>query len=214
MINAHRYQGIDIPRSPKQINPDHVKNNLQITPTQISGVFTIDTTPVGDHRGSFARCFCISELEPILKIRTIQQINHSRTSTVGAIRGMHFQHPPNAEMKLIRCLKGRVWDVAVDLRAGSDTFLKWHAEELSEANQRMIVIPEGCAHGFQVLEPNSELLYLHTAIYHQASEGAIRYNDPRLSIPWPLPITDISERDRNHPLLHVSFPGVSLTTAN
>jgi len=185
---------------------------VQINTTPISGVLTVDTAPVGDHRGSLTRCFCIAELEPILKSRIVQQINHTRTTSVGSIRGMHFQHYPNAEMKLIRCLKGRVWDIAVDLRSDSCTFLQWHAEELSETNLRMMVIPEGCAHGFQVLEPNSELLYLHTAKYERASEGAVRYSDPRLAIPWPLPVTDLSERDKSHPLLSQAFTGLTVPT--
>ena len=180
--------------------------------TPIAGVYAVETTPVGDHRGMFARCFCQEELAPILKHRTIRQINFSRTTSVGAIRGMHFQQPPYAEMKLIRCLRGRVWDVAVDLRANSPTFLQWHAEELSATKMRMFVIPEGCAHGFQVLDPESELLYLHTAMYNKASEGAVRYNDTRLSIPWPIPVTDLSERDLNHPLLSASYTGIELPT--
>jgi len=130
---------------------------------------------------------------------------------VGAIRGMHFQYPPFAEMKLIRCIRGRVLDVAVDLRTDSQTFLQWHAQELSSDNLQMMVVPEGCAHGFQVMEPDSELLYLHTAMYHKPSEGGLRYNDPQLSISWPLPVTDISHRDQSHPLLADSFPGIRVT---
>ncbi len=117
-------------------------------------------------------------------------------------------------MKLIRCLRGRVFDVAVDLRQNSPTFLQWHAEELSGENQRMIVIPEGFAHGFQVLEVDSELLYLHTAMYQKSSEGAVRYDDPMISVQWPLPVTDVSERDQNHTPLSPSFSGVPLPTAN
>ena len=111
-------------------------------------------------------------------------------------------------MKLVRCLRGRVWDVALDLRQGSPTFLRWHGEELSEKNSRMMVIPEGCAHGFQVLEPDSELLYLHTAPYMRAAEGGVRYDDTAIGITWPLTITDISERDRAHPLVEPAFKGI------
>ena len=127
---------------------------------------------------------------------------------VGAVRGLHFQHPPHAEMKLVRCLKGKVWDVAVDLRAGSSTFMQWHAEEMSPKNSRMLVIPEGCAHGFQVLEKNSELLYLHTSFYAPGFEGGVLFSDPRLNISWPLPVTDLSERDRHHPLIAPDFMGL------
>lgn len=111
-------------------------------------------------------------------------------------------------MKFVRCLRGRVWDVAVDLRRSSPSFLKWHAEELSPEHATMLVIPEGCAHGFQVLEAESELLYLHTAHYEKSAEGGVRHDDPRLGIHWPLPVTDLSERDRSHPLLDTTFPGV------
>ncbi len=113
-------------------------------------------------------------------------------------------------MKLIRCLRGRVWDVAVDLRQGSATFLQWHAQELSSKNAHMLVIPKGCAHGFQVLEKESELLYLHTAAYVPETEGAVRFNDPLINITWPLPITDLSERDRQHPFLHTNFRGINI----
>lgn len=142
--------------------------------------------------------------------RQIAQINHSRTSRVGALRGMHFQHPPHAEMKLVRCLRGSVWDVAVDLRAGSPTFLEWHAEELTPDGGQMMVIPEGFAHGFQALEPESEMLYLHTEFYEPRSEGGLRHDDPRLGIAWPLAPQDVSERDLAHPLLDNQFTGVTL----
>ena len=183
---------------------------LEIENTALEGVQRITLTPVEDHRGAFDRLFCQRELKEVIGNRQIVQINHSRTATVGAIRGLHYQYPPVAEMKLIRCLKGKVWDVAVDLRSGSPTFLSWHAEELSASNKRMMVIPEGCAHGFQVLEPNSELLYLHTSFYRPEYEGGIRYNDPEIIINWPLPVSDISQRDQNHPLINENYPGLIL----
>jgi len=126
------------------------------------------------------------------------------------VRGLHFQHPPYAEMKLIRCLRGRVWDVAVDLRADSPTFLEWHAEELSAKNGRMIVIPEGFAHGFQAIEPESELLYLHTEFYTPASEGGFRHDDSRLGIKWPLAVTELSARDSGHALIGNDFLGLNV----
>ncbi len=181
---------------------------MNITATAIPGVMVVETGRHTDHRGSFSRLYCERELAPTLGNRRIVQINHSRTSAVGAIRGMHFQRPPHAEMKLVRCLKGRVWDVAVDLRASSPTFLNWHAEELTPENTRMLVIPEGCAHGFQVMEPDSELLYLHTAFYTPNAEGGIRHDDPRVGIAWPLRVTDISLRDAAHPLICPDFHGI------
>ncbi len=111
------------------------------------------------------------------------------------MRGVHFQKAPHAEMKLVRCLKGKVWDVAVDLREGSPTQYQWHAEILSGENYKMMVIPEGFAHGFQTIEPDSELLYLHTEYYHPESEGGLHPLSERLGISWPLDITQLSERD-------------------
>ncbi len=181
---------------------------MNVFSTQIAGVSVVKSQPSKDSRGAFARLFCEDTLGHFFAPRRIVQINHSRTTAVGAIRGMHFQFAPHAEMKLVRCLEGKVWDVVVDLRADSETFLQWHAEELSGDNGTMLVIPEGCAHGFQVLEGESELLYLHTAAYQPAAEGAVRYDDPRLNIAWPLPITDLSQRDLNHPLLSNDFAGL------
>lgn len=168
----------------------------------------VETTPHIDARGAFARLYCERELAALIGTRRIVQINHSRTATVGAIRGMHFQHPPHAEMKLVRCLKGRVWDVAVDLRRNSPTFLRWHAEELTPTNARMMVIPEGFAHGFQAMEAESELLYLHTALYTPDAEGGVRHDDPRLAIAWPLLVADLSPRDSSHPLIKPDFNGI------
>ena len=180
-----------------------------LRPTALAGVVCVDATPHRDARGSFTRLFCAAALEALLGGRRVVQVNHSRTEAVGAVRGLHYQRAPHAEMKLVRCLKGRVWDVAVDLRAGSATFRRWHAEELSAENGSMLVIPEGCAHGFQVLEPSSELLYLHTAFYTPQAEGGVRPTDPALGIAWPLPPQDLSERDRSHPLLGPGFPGLT-----
>jgi dTDP-4-dehydrorhamnose 3,5-epimerase len=182
---------------------------MNVLPTKLPGVTVAQTVPISDHRGSFTRLFCERELSDALGRRRIVQVNHSRTIAIGAVRGLHYQRQPSAEMKLVRCLKGRVWDVAVDLRAGSRTFLQWHAEDLTPENARMLVIPEGCAHGFQALETESELLYLHTAFYDRDAEGGVRVDDPRLHIAWPLPIVDLSERDRTLPTLEAGFPGLS-----
>jgi dTDP-4-dehydrorhamnose 3,5-epimerase len=183
---------------------------MKISNTAIQGVHIIENTAFQDERGVFSRLFCTQELAPVLGQRRVMQINHSLTCTVGAIRGMHYQIAPHAEMKIVRCLKGRVIDVAVDLRRGSQTFLQWVAIELSPEKQNSFVIPEGCAHGFQVLEANSELLYLHTAYYTTACEGAIRFDDPRLGIKWPFPPADLSVRDKNHSFLDNKFSGLSI----
>jgi dTDP-4-dehydrorhamnose 3,5-epimerase len=183
---------------------------VKITPTRLDGVVVIETDPFQDKRGAFSRMFCARELEGIIGPRSIVQINRSRTNAVGAVRGLHYQQSPNAEMKLVSCLRGSVWDVAVDLRRGSATFLQWHREELSPGNGRTLVIPEGCAHGFQVMEAGSELLYLHTAFYNPASEGGVQPTDPLLGILWQLPIVDLSDRDKNHPLLSSAFTGIAV----
>jgi dTDP-4-dehydrorhamnose 3,5-epimerase len=183
---------------------------MNILDTPMADLKIVQSLPRRDARGAFIRLFCAQELQPVLDYRQIAQINHSRTSHAGAVRGMHFQHPPHAEMKMVRCLRGRVFDVAVDLRAGSRTFLQWYAQELAQDDARMLVIPEGFAHGFQALEPDSELLYLHTEFYHPSSEGGLRYDDPRLAIAWPLPPQDLSPRDLSHPLLGADFTGVAL----
>lgn len=183
---------------------------MKLLLTAIHGVVIVEPNGFNDHRGDFSRLYCEHELAAVIGDRHIVQINHSRTSMIGTVRGLHYQHPPHAEKKLVRCLKGRVWDVAVDLRAGSPTFLHWHAEELSSNNARMLVVPEGCAHGFQVLEADSELLYLHTAFYTPAAEGGLLHHDPRLGIPWPLPVTNLSDRDRRHLPIAPDFPGITV----
>lgn len=182
---------------------------VKILRTPIPDLMVVETTPHSDARGAFARLYCEHELTECVGSRHIVQINHSKTSAAGAVRGMHFQRPPHAEVKMVRCLKGRAWDVAVDLRSRSPTFLHWHAEVLTSENARMMVIPEGFAHGFQVLEAETELLYLHTAVYTPDAEGGLRHDDPRLGIDWPLPVTDLSLRDTSFPLVDMGFDGIT-----
>lgn len=176
--------------------------------TPLPGLKIVQSVPHNDARGAFVRLFCEREIQPLLGSRRIAQINLSKTYRRGALRGMHFQHSPHSEMKMVRCLRGRVWDVAVDLRLGSPTFLEWYAHELSPDIPQMMLIPEGFAHGFQTLESDSELLYLHTEFYHPQSEGGVRFDDPRLGINWPLPAQDVSPRDLSHPVLSSDFCGV------
>ena len=182
---------------------------MKMIPTAIDGVCVVETTPRMDHRGAFTRFFAAEELTALTS-KPILHINHSRTAAKGAIRGLHFQHAPFVEMKMVRCLKGRVMDDAVDLRSASPTYLHYHAVELSPENAQMLVVPEGCAHGFHTLENDCELLYLHTAVYNQTSEGGVRYDDPAIGIKWVLPVTDISARDTGHQLIDANFSGVVL----
>ncbi len=166
--------------------------------------------PLGDDRGYLERMFCSAELQSVIADRKIVQINHTKTAKTGAVRGMHFQYPPHAEMKLVSCLRGKVFDVAIDLRRDSPSFLKWHAEILSEDNHKTFAIPEGFAHGFQTLTPDCEMLYFHTADYNIEAEGSLNACDPRLAINWPQPISDRSERDKNHAMLTDDFHGMDL----
>lgn len=183
---------------------------MRINKLSLEDVFVIEPELVTDNRGIFARVFCQHELKNILHGKNIVQINHSLTKQKGALRGMHFQRPPKAEIKMVKCLRGSVFDVMIDLRSDSSTFLTWHGEKLSAENMKMMYIPEGFAHGFQTLEQNSELLYLHTEKYDPEFEGGIRYNDPSLNISWPIEVTNISERDQDHPLLSHDFKGIIL----
>jgi dTDP-4-dehydrorhamnose 3,5-epimerase len=184
-------------------------SDLKIIQTPIAGVVTVETTMRTDHRGEFVRLYCERELAESIGAGHIVQANRSLTRVIGAVRGMHYQLPPHAETKLIRCIRGRVWDVAVDLRKESPTFLQWTAQELSPANGLMFVVPERCAHGFQVLEPDSEVLYLHTEFYAPAAEGGISPLDPAVGIAWPRPVADLSDRDKSHPLLPADFAGIA-----
>jgi dTDP-4-dehydrorhamnose 3,5-epimerase len=183
---------------------------MKLLPTAIEGVILAETNLSSDHRGAFSRLFCERELASVLGERRIVQINQSLTVAVGTVRGMHYQHPPHAEMKLVRCIKGRILDVVVDLRAESPTLLQWHAEELSSKNARMLIIPEGCAHGFQVLDSDSELLYLHTNYYTPEAEDGVLHNDSRLAISWSLPVTNLSERDQGYPIIPQDFGGIEV----
>lgn len=176
--------------------------------TPIAGLTLVQRRPIEDGRGFLARLYCAEEFKRAGVHQPISQINHTLTRSRGMVRGMHFQMPPHAETKLVSCLRGEVFDVAVDLRKNSPTFLKWHGEVLSTTNQRSLLIPEGFAHGFQALADDCELIYLHTAAYRQAAEGALNATDPRLAIAWPMEITELSGRDRSHPMLAADFEGI------
>lgn len=180
---------------------------MKVLGTPLRGLCVIDTDPIVDARGRFERLYRESDWATLRPGLHFTQVNLSTTARRGTVRGMHFQRPPAAEAKLIRCVRGRVFDVAVDLRAASPTFLRWHAVELDAQQAREVFIPEGFAHGFQALSDDVQLLYLHTAPWTPACEGGLRHDDPRLDIAWPLPVGGLSERDRNHPLLGGDFEG-------
>lgn len=183
-------------------------SRLRITETPLAGLYVLHRKVLGDSRGSLERMFCQTELKPLLKNRTIRQINRTVTNQEGTIRGMHYQRPPGAELKVVTCTRGSVFDVAIDLRRGSPTFLKHYSVTLSESNLQSLVIPEGFAHGFQSLVANCEMCYLHTADYEPALEGAVNALDPQIDIPWPLECFDRSKRDVEHALLDLNYRGL------
>ncbi len=181
---------------------------FEVMTTPISDLRVLRRKPIEDARGFFELMFCVHELADILAGRQILQINRSLTRLRGAVRGMHYQKPPSAEMKLVTCIRGRVFDVAVDIRRGSPTFLQWHGIELSADNHLTYVIPEGFAHGFQTLEEDCELLYLTTAFYNPRLEDGIHPLDRRVRINWPLPMGLLSDRDAQRVPLSDEFHGI------
>ena len=185
-------------------------SRLTSSDTPLDGVKLFQRQRIGDHRGFLDRLFCADTLQAAGWRKPIAQINHTYTRQRGTVRGMHFQYPPHAEMKLVTCLRGAILDVAVDLRPGSPTFLSWHAEELSAENQRSLLIPEGFAHGFQTLSDDVEMLYCHSERYTPEAEGGLNPQDSRLAIAWPLPVSELSARDASHILIGNDFKGVVL----
>lgn len=178
--------------------------------TPVKGAYIIELNPYNDERGLFVRTFCKNEFKTIGHDAEFVQFNHSITLKKGTIRGMHYQIPPFSEIKLIRCVRGSVFDVIIDIRKDSPTYLKSFAMELSEYNMLSLYIPKGMAHGFQTLENNSQLIYHHTAFYTPGYEAGIRYDDPLTGIQWPLPVSVITDKDKNHPLLNNTFKGITI----
>ena len=183
-------------------------SRFRLAPTPLNGLMLVERLRAQDARGFFSRFFCAEELAEAGFHLPIAQINHTYTAHKGAVRGLHFQHPPYSEDKLVSCLRGEVFDVAVDLRHGSATFLQWHAEILSAENARSLLIPQGFAPGVQTLTDDCELIYLHSRTYAAAAEGALNVRDAALAIRWPLAFTDLSERDAQHPPLTHDFTGL------
>lgn len=176
--------------------------------TALAGLLVIERLPQKDARGAFERLYCQNELQAFGVNKPLRQINRSMTHKRGTVRGLHFQMPPHSEIKIITCLRGSIHDVAVDLRQNSPTFLHHYAVELSERNNKTIIIPEGFAHGFQTLSDDCELLYLHTADYHQQAEAGFNPRDLRLAIGWPLAIENLSDRDARLPQISADFEGI------
>ncbi|MBO9378330.1 dTDP-4-dehydrorhamnose 3,5-epimerase [Sphingomonas histidinilytica] len=176
--------------------------------TTLKDAWLIDVEPRGDERGMFARTFCRQEFEAHGLLTDFVQQNMSVSAQAGTIRGMHYQRPPHTEAKLVRCVRGRILDVIVDMRSGSPTYLKHEGFELSADNRRQLYVPPGFAHSFQTLVDDIEVSYLVTAPYTPEAEGGVRYSDPLLAISWPLPVTTISDKDANWPLIDLSADSV------
>ena len=183
---------------------------FKISNFPISGLKMVERSRIGDKRGFLSRIFCADELAQAGWNKPIIQINHTLTEHARTVRGIHYQIPPYAEMKLVTCVLGEVWDVAVDLREGSPTFLKWHAELITAENGRALLIPEGFGHGFQTITDQCELIYFHSEAYNPEAEAGVRFDDPELAIKWPLPLKVISERDRSLPLIDKNFKGITI----
>tara|TARA_B100000575_G_C22745963_1_gene445565 strand:- start:49 stop:609 length:561 start_codon:yes stop_codon:yes gene_type:complete len=177
--------------------------------TSLPGLTVVKRDRAFDNRGFFSRLFCVSQLTDFGWVGPVEQINYSFTRRCGTVRGMHCQTAPHSEMKLVTCIKGKVWDVAIDLRESSPTFLHWHGEILSEENQNALLISEGFAHGFQSLSDDVEIIYCHNKAYSPGHELALNPVDPILKLQWPIEISEMSERDKNHRWIAKTFKGIS-----
>jgi dTDP-4-dehydrorhamnose 3,5-epimerase len=164
--------------------------------TAVSGAFVIDPERRTDARGFFARTWCQKEFEAHGLTAKLSQVNISGNLLKGTLRGMHYQRRPHEEAKAVNCIRGAIHDVVLDLRRDSMTYLKWDAVELTAENHRMLYVPEGCAHGFQTLTDDAEVLYLMSEFYAPGFSEGVRYNDPAFGIAWPLNVEVISDADR------------------
>ncbi len=179
--------------------------------TTLKGSFLISPAPFVDDRGFFARWFCSDEFNAFGLETHFVQCNHSATFGKGSIRGLHFQRPPAAEAKLVKCISGEIFDVIIDLRENSTTFLQWFGGELSSKNKTMMYVPKGFAHGFQTLTEEAEIIYMASNHYSREAEGTIHYNDPAVDIQWPLLLNKISDKDRTASFLDKDlFKGIAL----
>jgi dTDP-4-dehydrorhamnose 3,5-epimerase len=183
-------------------------NKFNIIDEPISGLKLIETKPIIDDRGFFQRLLCTKDLEEIGLEKEIVNVNHSKTKEIGAIRGMHFQYHPASEVKIVKCIKGSIFDVAIDIRKDSHTFLQYFGVKLSDSNNKMLYIPEGFAHGFQSLSEDTEIIYFVTSYYSSKLESGLNPFDNKINIDWPLKCKKISEKDKNAILINNEFIGV------
>lgn len=172
---------------------------MKFEPTAVEGARVIVPEPREDERGYFARMFCAREFEEHGLESAVKQVNNSNSRYAGTLRGMHYQLAPRQEVKVVRCVRGALWDVVLDLRPDSPTFGRWFGAELSEQNRRLMFVPRGCAHGFITLADETEAIYLVSEFYAPDRERGVRWDDPRFKIGWPSEPTVLSDKDRNHP---------------
>lgn len=184
---------------------------MKFLPTTIDGVLSIKNEPHRDERGFFERRFCAREFKHAGIHFSPAQISHSGSLAKGTARGLHYQIPPLCETKIVQCIKGKIFDVAVDLRENSPTYLWWHGEVLDAKMGGTLLIPQGCAHGFQSLENDCEVLYIMDQFYSPVHERNINVLDPHINIDWPLPLTSISKRDREAPFVSENFEPIRVT---
>ncbi|MBV9339491.1 MAG: dTDP-4-dehydrorhamnose 3,5-epimerase [Acidobacteria bacterium] len=167
--------------------------------TKLQGVFEVQIEPTRDERGFFARSWCQKEFESHGLSSKLVQCSISFNSRKGTLRGIHYQAAPHPEAKLVRCTRGAIYDVAVDLRPDSPTFREWISVQLTAANRSMLFVPEGCGHGFLTLEDECEVLYHISEFYHPELARGLRWNDPAVGVAWPAPVKVISQKDRSYP---------------
>lgn len=184
-------------------------NRFNFTKTSLEGVFIVEPKPIHDERGYFERYFCAQDFKEIGILKPITQINHSKTIGKGSVRGIHYQTPPFCETKIVRCLKGVIYDIAVDLRTDSPTFLQYFSTELSEKNGKYLVIPDGFGHAFQTLNDEAEILYLTTEPFNPQADSSLNPLDPTINIQWKLKIGNISQKDKNAPFTN-AFKGLQV----
>lgn len=175
---------------------------MRFSPTPLAGAYLVHLDPRVDARGMFARVFCARALAAENLETAFVQANISTNAHAGTVRGLHFQREPHAEARLVRCIKGAVYDVVVDMREGSQTYLRWFGVELSEENGLMTYVPKGFAHGYQAITDGATTFYLGSAFYEPSCEGGLRADDPKLAIAWPHAVSGLSEKDSKWPLLH------------
>ena len=179
---------------------------FELVAEPLPGLLLLQNKIISDHRGYFERLFCEEELRPYIGQLHIAQINHSFTSEIGTVRGLHFQLPPHAETKILSCIGGSIFDVVIDLRQNSEHYLKWHGIRLDAELHRTLIIPEGFAHGFQSLIDNAEVVYSSTAAYAPMHESGLHPLDPLFSIKWPVPVRNLSQQDENRPFINSELP--------